>query len=116
MILLKFNNNRNNKYTSLFNYKVFKKFLVMKFLLSKKLSKLKSDFYLINLGLKKGVKVLENPIKVFYNRKELIPFRLLRFLFLFLSYKKNVISKIVPAKLLVHNGKEERLIDIHRVY
>lgn len=116
MICLKFNNNRNNKYTSLFNYKSFKKFLLMKLLLSKKLIKSKSDFYLKNLGLKKGVKVVENQIKVYYSRRELIPFRLLRFLFLFLSHKKNIISKIVPSKLMVYNGKEVRLIDIHRVY
>ena len=37
MILLNFNNKRNNKYTSFYNYKLFKKFLIMKFLVLIKL-------------------------------------------------------------------------------
>ena len=114
MILLKFNNNRVNKYTSYYTYKLFKKFLIMKLLLSIKLSKIKSKYYLEFLGLKKGIKIIENQTKIYYNRNELIPFRLLRFLFYISSLKKNVISKIIPAKLTVYNGKEDRLIDIHR--
>ena len=83
-------------------------------LLSIKLSKIKSRYYLEFLGLKKGIKIIENQTKIYYNRNELIPFRLLRFLFYISSLKKNVISKIIPAKLTVYNGKEDRLIDIHR--
>lgn len=116
MILLKFNKNRLNKYTSYYTYKLFKKFLIMKLLLSIKLSKIKSKYYLELLGLKKGIKIIENQTKIYYNRNELIPFRLLRFLFYISSLKKNVVSKIIPAKLTVYNGKEDRLIDIHRVY
>jgi len=114
MILLKFNNHRINKYSSYYTYKLFKKFLIMKLLLSIKLSKNKSKYYLELLGLKKGVKIIENPTKIYYNRNELIPFRLLRFFFYIASLKKNVISKIIPGKLTVYNGKEDRLIDIHR--
>ena len=55
MILLKFNKNRLNKYTSYYTYKLFKKFLIMKLLLSIKLSKIKSKYYLELLGLKKGI-------------------------------------------------------------
>jgi hypothetical protein len=115
MILLKFNNHRINKYTSDYTYKLFKRLLIMKVLLSIKLSKIKSKYYLELLGLRKGVKIIENPTKIFYNRNELIPFRLLRFLFYISSLKKNVVSKIIPSKLTVYNGKEDRLIDIHRV-
>ena len=115
MILLKFNYNRINKYTSYYTYKLFKKFLIMKLLLIVKISKLKSKFYLELLGLKKGVKIIENQTKIYYNRHELIPFRLLRFLFYIVSLKKNIIHKIIPNKLTVYNGKEDRLIDIHRV-
>jgi hypothetical protein len=114
MILLKFNNHRINKYTSYYTYKLFKRFLIMKVLLSIKLSKVKSKYYLELLGLRKSVKIIENPTKIFYNRNELIPFRLLRFLFYISSLKKNVVSKIIPSKLTVYNGKEDRLIDIHR--
>src|SRR3990167_2970130 len=103
MILLKFNNHRINKYSSYYTYKLLKK-----------LSKNKSKYYLELLGLKKGVKIIENPTKIYYNRNELIPFRLLRFFFYIESLKKNVISKIIPGKLTVYNGKEDRLIDIHR--
>jgi hypothetical protein len=116
MILLNFNNKRNNKYTSFYNYKLFKKFLIMKFLVLIKLPKSKSKYYLELLGLKKGLKIIENQTKIYYNRNELIPFRLLRFLFYISSLKKNIISKIIPSKLTVYNGKEDRLIDIHRVY
>jgi hypothetical protein len=116
MILLKFNNNRLNKYTSYYNYKLFRKFLIMKLLLIMKLSKIKSKYYLELLGLKKGMKIIENQTKIYYNRNELIPFRLLRFLFYISSLKKNVIAKLIPSKLTVYNGKEDRLIDIHRVY
>jgi len=116
MILLKFNNQRVNKYTSYYTYKLFKRFLTMKILLSVKLSKLKSNYYLALLGLKKGIKLIENQTKIYYNRHELIPFRLLRFFFYMSSLKKNFIHKIIPVKLMVYNGKEDRLIDIHRVY
>lgn len=116
MILLKFNYHRINKYTSYYTYKLFKKFLIMKILLIIKLSKIKSKYYLELLGLRKGLKIIENSTKIYYNRNELIPFRLLRFFFYISSLKKNVISKIIPGKLTVYNGKEDRLIDIHRVY
>lgn len=115
MILLKFTNNRINKYTSYYTYKSYRNFLIMKFLLNVKITKLKSKFYLEFLGLKKGVKIIENQTKIYYNRNELIPFRLLRFLFYISSLKKNIIHKIIPNKLTVYNGKEDRLIDIHRV-
>ena len=116
MILLKFPNNRVNKYTSFYNYKSFKRFIIIKFLLLIKLVKLKLNFYLNLLGIKKGVKLLENQTKIYYNRHERIPFRLLRFLFFISSLKKNFISKLIPSKLTVYNGKEDRLIDIHRVH
>ena len=114
MILLKFNNHRVNKYSSYHTYKLFKQFLIMKLLLSIKLSKIKSQYYLQLLGFKKGLKIIENQPKIYYNRNELIPFRLLRFFFYISLLKKNVISKIIPSKLTVHDGKEARLIDIHR--
>lgn len=115
MILLKFNNNRLNKYTSNYNYKLFRKFIIMKLLLLVKVSETKSTYYLQLLGLKKGMKIIENQTKIYYNRNELIPFRVLRFLFYISSLKTNVVSKLIPSKLMVYNGKEERLIDIHRV-
>lgn len=115
MILLKFKNNRVNKYTSNYTFKLFKNFLIMKIMLILNLSTFKNKFYLNLLGLKKGMKLPENQTKVYYNRNELIPFRLLKFLFYISSFKKTFISKLIPSKLTVHNGKEDKVIDIHRV-
>lgn len=114
MIILKFNNNRLNNYTSYFNYKLFKRFLIIKILLLLKVSKLKSRFYLNFLGIKSGKKIIENSSKIYYKRNEFIPFRLLRFFFFISSLHKNIVSKIVPLKLSVYNGKEDKIIDVHK--
>ena len=49
--------------------------------LIKFITSLKSNYYFTLLGLKKGIKLIENQTKIYYNRHELIPFRLLRFFF-----------------------------------
>ena len=83
MILLKFSSKRVIRYTSYTNYKLFKRYLIMKFLLNSKSSNKQTNFYMKLLGLKKGNKINEIPLKIFYSRKEFIPFRLLRFMYIF---------------------------------
>lgn len=66
--------------------------------------------------MKRGSKVFVNNLKKFYNRKELVSMRLLRF-FSFLdhfSLRKDGVAFFLTQKLSVYNGQKAKQINLQR--
>ena len=106
-----FRNKRYN-FTSKYNVKLYKKCLSLK-LIFKNTQIIQPNLITIKKNL-----ISSNILKCIYARKEKIPFRLLRFFFLFnYTFLINLgIKFMVAKKLSVYNGRKFKLININQVY
>lgn len=102
--------NKRLKFTSKYNVKLYKKCLSLKLIL------LEKDIKLPNIQLCKDKDAAVIMLKTFYNRRERIPLRLLRFFYL-LNYNRLIffgVKKLLAKKLFVYNGKHAKLINVNR--
>lgn len=115
MLILKYKlKQRNIKFCSHYIIQFYKKFLSIK--LSIYYNKC-NYINIINNKLKLNSIKLLNQIKIFYNRKEYIPLRILRYYLYFdLNYLIQLkINTFISNKLSVYNGKKAKPINIFKV-
>jgi len=106
-------NSRKYKFCSSFGLKIYKKFLSIKLSVYYN----KCNYYnILNKKIRFNPNKLINQTKIFYNRKELIPIRILRYYAYFnISTLLNLgISKILTNRLSVYNGKKAKPINIYK--
>lgn len=101
---------KNLIFCSHFNYKLYKKFLSLK--LTIYFNKCKYSNILLNTKKSKNLIT-----KIFYNRSNLVPLRILRYN-LYFDVKKLLklkVNYILTNKLSVYNGKKAKPINIFKV-
>ena len=109
-LVLKYTTLRRMKFTSKYNMKLYKKSLSLKLLLKNE------NILLPNLTISKDKEISAKFIKTFYNRREIIPIRLLRF-FYFLDYDSLLdigVKFLLAKKLSVYTGRFSKLININK--
>jgi hypothetical protein len=106
--------NRNFKFCSFFIIKLYKKFLSTKLSIYFNVCKYDNIF---NKQIKFNASKLINKTKIFYNRKEFVPLRILRYYVYFnINSLLNLkISNFFTNKLSVYNGKKAKPINIFKV-
>jgi len=102
-------NSRRFTGTSKYNVKLYKKYLSFKILTKKEDTP-------PNLVVSKDASIPIKFVKCIYTRKELIPFRVLRFFHLLNDdvYKAMGVKFLVSRKLSVYNGKRSKFINVHK--
>jgi len=114
MLILKYKFVKSKIFNSKFNINFYKKYLSSKLLASQKFTKDKS--YLKNISNK----LVENKQKFnvikFYNRKEKVPLRIMRY---YSYFNKDLLGKLnlsnwIVFKFMVYNGKKYKSINIYK--
>lgn len=114
MLILKYSNIKSKLFNSKFNINFYKKYLSSKLLASQQVYK--NKFYLKNISNKLVDKKQKNNLIRFYNRKEKVPLRIMRYYSYFnkeLLVKLNLSNWIV-FKFVVYNGKKYKSINIYK--
>ena len=114
MTILKYNSSKSHIFTSKFNINFFKKYLSSKLIASQYNSKPKK--YMKNIVLKLINKKQKFNLIKFFNRKEKVPLRIMRYYSYFnkdLLIKLNLSNWIV-FKFMVYNGKKFKSINIYK--
>jgi hypothetical protein len=104
---------RNTNFCSSFFIKLYKKFLSLKLTIYFNKCKYK-NIKTSNLKINKK-KLLVKP-KIFYNRREIVPLRILRY-HLYFNFKQLVnlgVNNFITTKLNVYNGKKAKPINIYK--
>lgn len=114
-IILNYNlNKRRIIFCSVFIIKLYKKFL------SIKLTIYNNNCIYKNLKLtttKINKNILLSKTKIFYNRKEFVPLRILRY-YLYFNFKQLInlgVTNFLTNKISVYNGKKAKPINIYKV-
>jgi len=105
--------NRNYFFCSVFFIKLYKKFLSIKLTIFFNKCKYINIKY-STLKVNKNTLLLKS--KVFYNRKELVPLRILRY-YLYFNFKQLIelgVMNIITNKINVYNGKKAKPINIYK--
>ena len=114
MLILKYKFIKSKIFNSKFNINFYKKYLSSKLLASQQSTNCKS--YLKNIS----TKLIPNKQKIkvikFYNRKEKVPLRIMRY---YSYFNKNLIIKLnlsnwIVFKFMVYNGKKYKSINIYK--
>jgi len=104
---------RNYLFCSNFFIKLYKKFLSLK--LTVYFNKCKYN-NITNLNVKVNKNTLLLKSKIFYNRKEIVPLRILRY-YLYFNFKQLInlgVTNIITNKISVYNGKKAKPINIYK--
>lgn len=114
MLILKYNHIKSKIFNSKFNINFYKKYLSSKLLASQQVYNDKS--YLKNIENKLVSSRQKINLIRFYNRKEKVPLRIMRYYSYFnkeLLVKLNLVNWIV-FKFVVYNGKKSKSINIYK--
>ena len=106
-------NRRNYFFCSNFFIKLYKKFLSIKLTIFFNKCKYNNIKHL-NLKINKNTLLLKS--KVFYNRKEIVPLRILRY-YLYFNFKQLLdlgVTNFITNKISVYNGKKAKPINIYK--
>lgn len=114
MIILKYNLNKSHIFISKFNINFFKKYLSSKLLASS--HNTKSKKYMKNIVSKLINKKQKFNLIKFFNRKEQVPLRIMRY---YSYFNKDVLIKLnlsnwIVFKFMVYNGKKFKSINIYK--
>lgn len=102
-------------FCSSFVIKLYKKFLSLKLTVYNNICIYKNIKQITNLKINKNI-LLTKP-KIFYNRKEFVPLRILRY-YLYFNFKYLIdlgVTNIITNKISVYNGKKAKPINIYKV-
>ena len=104
---------RNYLFCSKFFINLYKKFLSLK--LTIYFNKCKYN-NIKNLKIKINKNMLLLKSKIFYNRKEIVPLRILRY-YLYFNFKQLInlgVTNLITNKISVYNGKKAKPINIYK--
>lgn len=114
MIYLKYSLIKSKIFNSKFNIKFFKKYLSSKLLANSEIYK--NKFYIKNIANKLVYTKQKNNLIQFYNRKERVPLRIMRY---YSYFNKDILLKLnlsnwIVFKFVVYNGKKFKSINIFK--
>lgn len=109
---LSYSNSKKLKFISYYIFKLFKKFLSLKLTIFFNKCNYKNI-----INLKKKINIFNLKPKIFYNRKEIVPLRILRYNLYFniTQLKELNVGFLLNNKLSVYNGKKAKPINIFKV-
>jgi hypothetical protein len=102
-------------FCSNFIIKLYKKFLSLKLTVYNNLCIYKNIQQISNVKINKNI--LLSKAKIFYNRKDFAPLRILRY-YLYFNFKHLIdlgVTNIITNKISVYNGKKAKPINIYKV-
>lgn len=114
MLILKYKFIKSKIFNSKFNINFYKKYLSSKLLISQQFTK--DITYLKNISNKLVETKQKYKILKFYNRKEKVPLRILRY---YSYFNKNLLGKLnlsnwIVFKFMVYNGTKYKSINIYK--